>query len=245
MKQFLIGTSLGGASITHQAWKYLVTNHLTVNHEDMGAFDIYESMWDTYAKKYEGYYDNTKDELEIPTYDLTEIRNILLKMIADLHYDYTELDKLNNGVTLRIVEIPDDGAEYKIGSGEYGSEFVEQVHRFYTSTPDWYVRAKYLIKTFTKDINEESLTYDVITNDGIRYAIDGDYGIAEATDDHDRQFYFLLHKVHYYKETLEHPKVCYEILNEDNTANWYGGNTDYYSKYEMEAFSKLWAKLKQ
>lgn len=97
MKRFLVCTSIGGAQITKRAWDYLVGNQQ----------EKYSDIWNKYFSLF-----GTKNEddeyilFNFYSTEALEFREIVLRLVEDLNYDYTELDKLNGDSLLRIVEVP-------------------------------------------------------------------------------------------------------------------------------------------
>ena len=251
MKKFLVGNSIGGAQITKQAWDYLVENHGSINikesdQNDYESDNSYSCIWNDYFQKH-GVKDEDGDFVRFHPWleGSDEFRQILLNLVEELHYDYTKLDELNDGHDLRIITISDDGFEYQISEDpECGAEYVTQVHRSYVVNDDWYERAKYLIKDFCNTHEDlDKITY-VVELDKVRLVFDGDYAMAESKDPEDKKNYFLLKKSEYYKATDEHPKICYDILNEPNASNYFGGMyRDMFAEEAMQKYVKLYGKL--
>lgn len=249
MKKFLVGNSIGGAQITKEAWDYLVTNSTKKLDQDdyRTTNEILSAIWNTYFEKHGandrvcGEYVRFHPWLE----GSDNFRATLLSLVEELHYDYKKLDELNNGYDLRIITVPDDGLEYQITEDpECGAEYVSQVHRSYVVNDDWYERAKYLIKDFCNTHEDlDKITY-VVELDKVRLVFDGDYAMAECKNPEDKKNYFLLKKTEYYKATDEHPKICYDILNEPNASNYFGGMyRDMFAEEAMQKYVKLYGKL--
>lgn len=250
MKKFLVGNSIGGAQITKQAWDYLVYNiSKNFDQEDYKMkSQIYSCIWDDYYMKHgsndrvDGEYVRFHPWLEGADY----FRETLLHLVEELQYDYTKLDELNDGHDLRIITVPDDGLEYQITEDpEYGAEYVTQVHRNHVVKDDWYERAKYLIKDFCNTHDDlDKITY-VVELDKVRLAFEGNYAMAQCKDSENNTEYFLLKKVEYYRETDEHPKISYDILNEPNTKTYFGGGAynDIFKEEELKAYCLLFEKL--
>lgn len=240
MKRFLIGTSIGGAQITKRAWDYLVGNQE----------EKYSDIWNKYFSMCFGGKNDDDDFIRFNFYspDALEFREIVLRLVEDLNYDYTELDKLNGDSLLRIVEVPNDGHEYCVREdGETGSEYVSPVHRIYMPAQDWYMRAKYLIRVINCEISKFELNdgvIDVFTLSGIKVVRDNKYAIAQCKDDTGSDVFFLMQKREYYAGNDEHPKISYDILNESNTASYFGMQSDVLSMDAMDSFHKLYKKLK-
>lgn len=248
MKKFLVGNSIGGAQITKQAWDYLVSNLTKNMDQDYYRMnnEIMSAEWHAYFTKH-GVKDEDGDFVRFHPWleGSDEFRQILLNLVEELHYDYTKLDELNDGHDLRIITISDDGFEYQISEDqECGAEYVTQVHRSYVVNDDWYERAKYLIKDFCNTHEDlDKITY-VVELDKVRLVFDGDYAMAECKDPEDKKNYFLLKKTEYYKATDEHPKICYDILNEPNASNYFGGMyRDMFAEEAMQKYVKLYGKL--
>lgn len=242
MKKFLVGNSIGGAQITKQAWDYLVYNYIEFHNDEYMYYKIWSNYFEKHGSKDEdGEYVRFHPWLE----GSDEFRQILLNLVEELHYDYKKLDELNNGYDLRIITVPDDGLEYQITEDpECGAEYVSQVHRSYVVNDDWYERAKYLIKDFCNTHEDlDKITY-VVELDKVRLVFDGDYAMAECKNPEDKKNYFLLKKTEYYKATDEHPKICYDILNEPNASNYFGGMyRDMFAEEAMQKYVKLYGKL--
>lgn len=271
MKKFLVGNCIGGAQITKKAWDYLVANSTKdLDQEDYRKeCETYSCIWNDYIQK-----NGTKDEDEEyvrfhPWLNgATEFRQVVLNLVEELHYDYTKLDELNDGHELRIITISDDGFEYQISEDpECGVEYVTQVHRSYCVKDDWYERAKYLIKDFCNTHEDLDKINYIIELDKVRLAFEGDYAMAQCkstveldktrlaiSDDYDiaksnipkaKNVYFLLKKNEYYRDTDEHPKISYDILNEPNTSNYFGGMyRDTFKEEDMKAYCSLYNKIK-
>lgn len=248
MKKFLVGNSIGGAQITKQAWDYLVAN-MTKNMEQDDyriCNDVQDAEWNDYFTKH-GIKDEDEEYVRFHPWleGSEEFRQILLYLVEELHYDYSKLDELNDGHDLRIITVPDDGFEYKISEDpECGAEYVTQVHCSYVVNDDWYERAKYLIKDFCNTHEDlDKITY-IVELDKVRLVFKGDYAMAECKDPEDKKNYFLLKKSEYYKATDEHPKISYDILNEPNTSNYFGGMyRDTFKQEDLESYFKLFSKL--
>ncbi len=270
MKKFLVGNSIGGAQITKEAWDYLVSN-LTknMNQDDYRMNnEIMSATWHAYFDLH-GIKDEDGDFVRFHSWleGSDHFRATLLNLVEELHYDYSKLDELNDDHDLRIITIPDDGFEYQISEDpECGAEYVSQVHHSYVVNDDWYERAKYLIKDFCNTHEDlDKITY-VVELDKVRLVFDGDYAMAQCkasveldktrlliTDDYDlaksnipeaKNVYFLLKKSEYYKGTDEHPKISYDILNEPNTSNYFGGMyRDTFKQEDLESYFKLFSRL--
>lgn len=242
MKKFLVGNSIGGAQITKQAWDYLVYNYIEFHNDEY----MYYKIWSNYFEKH-GSKDEDGEYVKFHPYleGSDEFRQILLNLVEELHYNYTKLDELNDGHDLRIITVPDDGLEYQITEDpECDAEYVTQVHRNHVVKDDWYERAKYLIKDFCKTYEDlDKITY-VVELDKVRLVFDGDYAMAECKNPEDKKNYFLLKKTEYYKATNEHPKICYDILNEPTTSNYFGGMyRELFKQEDIESYFKLFRKL--
>lgn len=255
MKKFLVGNSMGGAKITKPAWDYLVENY--IKESDQNAYEyaqnMYSCIWNDYFEKHgtndeDGEYVRFHSWLE----GSDDFREILLHLVEELHYDYTKLDELNDEYDLRIITVQEDGFEYQITEDpEYGTEYVTQVHRNHIVKDDWYERAKYLIKDFCNTHDDlDKITY-VVELDKVRLVFDGNYAMAQCKTPEDASMikennnvYFLLKKSEYYKGTDEHPKISYDILNEPNTSNYFGGMyRDTFKQEDLESYFKLFSKL--
>lgn len=255
MKKFLVGNSIGGAQITKQAWDYLVSN--TTKNMDQDVYrmnnEIMSATWYTYFEKH-GVKDEDGDFVRFHPYleGSDEFRKIVLNLVEELHYDYTKLDELNDGHDLRIITIPEDCFEYQISEDpECGAEYVTQVHRSYVVKDDWYERAKYLIKDFCNTHDDlDKITY-VVELDKVRLVFEGDYAMAQCKTPEDASMfkennnvYFLLKKTEYYTATDEHSKISYDILNEPNTSNYFGGMyKELFKEEDLESYFKLFRKL--
>ena len=88
-----------------------------------------------YGKELPATFDDIADLKSIQSID-TDFRNMLCKPIESLCGLYSELDKLNDGITLRIVNVPDDAVAFVTSSEETGCEWVEERHRMWMSVPD-------------------------------------------------------------------------------------------------------------
>lgn len=237
MRQFLIGPSIGGAKIRKVAWDYLIDQSESLIVKDMKvdewkANSPYKSIGGVeYVRNFS-----------------SQFREIVKNLVLNLHYDYTKLDELNGGVQLRIIDIPDDGNEYTITSDwDTGAEYVTQVHVNHYAKPDWYMKAKYEITEYGKTITDNMAKYDS-ENDivhecgGILYAFDEKLGVARVYDDEKREFYFILERHEYYKDTDEHPRICYEIINSPNSI--YSSPKEYWSVFEMDEVQTLYNRIK-
>lgn len=249
MKKFLVGNSIGGAQITKKAWDYLVANMTkNMDHDDYRmSKEIMSAEWHAYFEKH-GAKDLYGDYVRFhPWLDGSDkFRQIVLNLVEELHYDYKKLDKLNDNHDLRIITIPDDGIEYQITEDpECGAEYVTQVHRNHVVKDDWYERAKYLIKDFCNTHEDlDKITY-VVELDKVRLVFEGDYAMAECKDPEDKKNYFLLKKNEYYIGTDEHPKISYDILNDPNALNYFGGMyRDTFKEEAMKAYCSLYERIK-
>lgn len=256
MKKFLVGNSIGGAQITKQAWDYLVENY--IKDSDQNAYEYeqqtYSRIWLDYFIKH-GYKDEDGNYVRFHTWleGSDNFREILLHLVEELHYDYTKLDELNDENELRIITVPDDGIEYQITEDpECSAEYVTQVHRNHLVKDDWYERAKYLIKDFCNTHEDlDKITY-VVELDKVRLVFDGDYAMAECkapADTRDipegKKVYFLMKKLEYYIGTDEHPKISYDILNDPNASNYFGGMySDIFKEEDMKAYCSLYERIK-
>ena len=117
-------------------------------------------------------------------------KDLLLDALEKLE-DFHELDRINNGCIIRVVEVPDNVA-VTVKINDLGAERVEEVHRTFYPEKDWAVTAKRKIMKFfsthtAKTLGvSKSITYknsdrmSRIENDGIVYVL-GDYtGIAKV-----------------------------------------------------------------
>ncbi|MCQ2210207.1 MAG: hypothetical protein MJZ34_07945 [Paludibacteraceae bacterium] len=247
MKKFLVANSIGGAKITKGAWDYLVSNHLFQT-GDYPSGETYASIWNKYFETLGGYKDEEEEYIRFNPYmnGSDTFRQIILNLVEELHFDYKELDELNDGHDLRIIEVPEDGLIYHITEDpECGAEYISQVHKTYVVNDDWYMRSKYHIKQFCRTHEDLDKIDYVIELDTARLAFDGDFAMAQCKDEEDKIHYFILKKVEYYKENDEHAKISYDIVNEDNTSNYYGGiYRDMIDSNAMESYCKLFERLK-
>ena len=256
MKKFLVGNSIGGAQITKKAWDYLVAN-MTKNMDQDDyriCTDVQDAEWHAYFEKH-GFKDEDEEYVRFHPYleGSDEFRQIVLNLVEELHYDYSKLDELNDGHDLRIITISDDGFEYQISEDpECGAEYVSQVHRSYVVNDDWYERAKYLIKDFCNTHEDlDKITY-VVELDKVRLVFDGDYAMAQCKTPEDvstvkenKNVYFLLKKNEYYIGTDEHPKISYDILNNPDALNYFGGMyRDTFKEEAMKAYCSLYERIK-
>lgn len=249
MKKYLVDNSIGGPKIMKAAWDYLVDNYIkTIDDKYNLEKEVYEEIWAEFFPSL-GYKDEDDNEefIRFPTYKVgtDRFRTTLRFLVEQLHYEYKTLDDLNDGHSLRIIEVPEDGLIYHIEEDpECGAEYLSQVHKNYVVSDDWYMRAKYLIKDFCRTHEDLARIEYVIELGSVRIAFDSDFGLAQCKDDDGNVYYMQLHRVEYYRENDEHAKISYDIVNEDNTSNFYGGiYRDVISETAMKAYCKLFERL--
>lgn len=244
MKKFLVATSIGGAKLHKAAWDYLVSNITKkLDQEDyIMKCQVYSCIWHDYFIKYgikdeDGEYVIFQPWLE----GADGFRDTLLKLVEELECDYAKLDELNDGRTLRIVTVPNDGYEYHITEDpEYGSEYVTQYHRSFFPEEDWLALAKAKIKKFSNEITSKMNGVFSIDHT-VEIATSAEHGLAKVHDEKGKDHYLFLKYSEYYVANDDHPKSCYEIVNAD--LNAWQPITYAFSKEQLEKYIELYKLL--
>lgn len=177
-----------------------------------------------------------------------ELRNMLVSYVDALEGDYKRLDERNDGNLLRLVDVP-EGVRYIITEDpELGVESVQEVSRMWNPYHDEDYRfLVWVKKCCRKDASDErKFTRQLKLYHGYGLAIEGDYGMAinYAHTPNATKKVLLLKKNTYYCATPEHPKCCYEIVNENSNSVVNFGpfiNADAFSAYS-QLYYRLLAK---
>lgn len=240
MQRFLIGITPVGAFITRSAWDYLVDVKLREMYPftvDCECYADDQSMYDELWTRYcvEHHYGRSGSKIVSD-----DFRQLILNLMENLHYLYDKFDELNEGVRLRIVDVPDDGRVYHVRS-DGGSEYIAPVGKhIYNALPDWYARAKYIV---TKFCSENVQPNDVCGEyENIQFVFNETYGLARFRDPNAREYYFVLKREEYYLDgETEKSSIRYVIVNDrDNPSNV----TESLSKYDLDAICWLFAKMR-
>lgn len=264
MKTFLLSPSMNGYSITDDAAMYLDWIWLRHAINDVDAEEYFEQLAD--LKKgyrpdiddFEVFKTHVKKEEDRDRYvwdgkdgwlclamtnkhkaDFSQRRDELIPLVRLLHYDYAELDKLNNGTELRLIDVPDDAPVYIDYETEFFTEHLSMKTPLYTYPNDRADRARYLINTFVNDVwNHTTGTFEF---KGITFILNDHYGIAKYVDKH-AENYILLRKVTYYNK-----KPTFEIveLKDGQEVSAFTHKITYFmlDKDMMDSFAQMYAKM--
>lgn len=145
---------------------------------------------------------------------LTDVRKIIASMIDSLRAnELAELDALNDGCRLRVVEVPDDVRAVVEAYEETGVEYVSEVKRTWHVAPDWASSARKKMAKFLRTLDYGKPVKEVVFHGGLMYVLDGDIGICVVPHDDSEDIVFL-RLASYYRETEEHPKTWFEPIFE-------------------------------
>ena len=181
MQKFVVSPSIGGASLTWGAVKFL--SRLT-NSEDVPYDAAYElkdselsesngevgcpetstyspllSMWWSY------YHDRHKDDsfcglqgddsVYLGCSYAKPLRDMLAPFLEELGGDYSKLDSLNDGCELRIVEAPDGYHCGVVEDPETGCEVVEEYPRIWVAMKDDEYRFIRIVREVCREASEK------------------------------------------------------------------------------------------
>ena len=164
MQKFVVSPSIGGASITWAAVKYLARliggdnddtpldlafeikdeelgeAHGTIGNLDKDIFSPLLTVWWSFYKEYHKDAEfaqlNEDDSVYLGCYYSGDLRKKLLPFIEVLGGDYRMLDSLNDGCELRVIEVPDGYQCGVTGDPETGCEVVEEYPRIWVTMKD-------------------------------------------------------------------------------------------------------------
>ena len=251
MKKFLISPSIGGFSLTDKAahyldWKMLISEvnkgNVQANGKgvpDLTDFESFEKhirltlgyyVWDCYKgdTPYMCIATSFKNKCEKIE------RNELIPLVELLEYQYEELDKLNDGCELRLVEGPDDAPVYIDCDDENLSEYLATKTPYYPHPFDEYDRFKYVVNKFFAEVwNHEPGDFEFKE---VQFAVNEKYAMARYKDS-----FVLLQKVQFYNK-----KPTFEIIDfkgQDQSVFAPRITTSIVYKDQLEEFINLYMNL--
>lgn len=245
MQRFLVGPGMGGAKLTKAAIEFIIKKNSVsqidsfsddgygnvfvsyVNPERMPTCDaLYTEWYKHYCSVHQAIpLDQIKPNklIDLPIH--SDIRDLVIMYMVNSLYDsllpreyIEELDQLNNGYELRIIEVPDGYHCHIVNDMECGYESVEEFSRMWVVGHDSESFTKQQIKRFAK-----------IYADGFRIKNLDQFGVGEFMDllivvqDNravvfsklSKQFAFLK-KTTYHTANNDHPKEWFEIIGDIN-----------------------------
>lgn len=163
------------------------------------------------------------DSVELPIN--SEIRDLALMYMVNSTYDsllsneyVAELDRLNNGSELRIIDMPEGYHCHIATDPENGCEYVEEYKRLWFAERDADLFTKQQIKRFActyceglplKNVDQ----FNVGEYMDLLITVRGDRAVVYSKLN--KQFAFLK-KAKYYTYTDDHPKEWFEIIGDLN-----------------------------
>lgn len=130
VQKFLVATSIGGFQLNWETVLYL-------------AERIPERKDELIAKAEYEFENDGGERLPSISYCNDSFRNLLIPFVETLEGNYDELDEVNDGCLLRLVEVPYGHACYISADSELGTECVEEWHESWRAPHD--VRLKFSI----------------------------------------------------------------------------------------------------
>ncbi len=245
MQRFLVGPCIGGATLTKAAIEFIIKKNSVakiVSFDDDGYGNVYVAYEDPnrltqcdglYTEWYQHYckfYNNTplKDIEPNKSINLplnSDLRDLVVMYMVSQNYDsllprdyVEELDRLNDGNPLRIVEVPDGYHCHISCDDEFGHEYVQEFSRIWGADDDSESFTEQQIKRFSR-IYEEGFRIKTLDQFGVGeymdllIAIKGDRAVVYSKLS--KHFAFLK-KNTYYTATNDHPKVWFEIIGNMN-----------------------------
>lgn len=202
---------------------------------------VYEPLYTEWWRIYRHYHENVKFEdvpsdamIDLPTMGVSEIRDLIMMYLVKSPYGSTiskelasELDKLNNGYELRIVEVPDGYQCIIMDDQEYGTEAVHECTKMWNADQDNDGFSKQQIKEFayyesqsngksvfpdTIIVNGATTVGDPIVYKDLIIAKKGDRAVVYSKLNGKLAF---LKRNKYYCETAGHPIEWFEIVGDE------------------------------
>lgn len=130
VQKFLVATSIGGFQLNWETVLYL-------------AERIPERKDELIAKAEYEFENDGGERLPSISYCSDSFRNLLIPFVETLEGNYAELDEVNDGCFLRLVEVPYGHSCYISADSELGTEYVEEWHESWRAPHD--VRLKFSI----------------------------------------------------------------------------------------------------
>lgn len=123
VQKFLVATSVGGFQLNWETVLYL-------------AERIPERKAELIAKAEYEFENDGGERLPSISYCNDSFRNLLIPFVETLEGNYDELDEVNDGCLLRLVEVPYGHACYISADSELGTECVEEWHESWRAPLD-------------------------------------------------------------------------------------------------------------
>ncbi len=130
VQKFLVATSIGGFQLNWETVLYL-------------AERIPERKDELIAKAEYEFENDGGERLPSISYCSDSFRNLLIPFVETLEGNYAELDEVNSGCFLRLVEVPYGHSCYISADSELGTEYVEEWHESWSAPQD--LRLKFSI----------------------------------------------------------------------------------------------------
>ena len=123
VQKFLVATSIGGFHLNWETVLYL-------------AERIPERKDELIAKAEYEFENDGGERLPSISYCSDSFRNLLIPFVETLEGNYAELDEVNDGCFLRLVEVPYGHSCYISADSELGTEYVEEWHESWRAPQD-------------------------------------------------------------------------------------------------------------
>lgn len=123
VQKFLVATSIGGFHLNWETVLYL-------------AERIPERKDELIAKAEYEFENDGGERLPSISYCSDSFRNLLIPFVETLEGNYAELDEVNDGCFLRLVEVPYGHSCHISADSELGTEYVEEWHESWRAPQD-------------------------------------------------------------------------------------------------------------
>ena len=204
--------------------------HVYVAYEDPNWLTSCEALYTEWYQHYCKVYNNTPLKDIEPNKSISlplnsDLRDLVVMYMVSQNYDsllprdyVEELDRLNGGNPLRIVEVPDGYHCHISSDDEYDHEYVQEFSRIWGADDDSESFTEQQIKRFSR-IYEEGFRIKTLDQFGVGEYMDLLIAIkddrAVVYSKLSKHFAFLK-KNKYYTATNDHPKEWFEIIGNMN-----------------------------
>ena len=168
VQKFLVATSIGGFHLNWETVLYL-------------AERIPERKDELIAKAEYEFENDGGERLPSISYCSDSFRNLLIPFVETLEGNYAELDEVNDGCFLRLVEVPYGHSCHISADSELGTEYVEEWHESWRAPQDLRLKFSIALDKMLRGY-EYSQENSYIENEGktIQCVFTEKYGLAKT-----------------------------------------------------------------
>lgn len=229
VQKFLVATSIGGFQLKWETVLYL-SERIPERKDELIAKAEYE------------FENDGGESLPSISYCSDSFRNLLIPFIEKLNGDFSELDHINDGNLLRIVEVPYGHACYISSDSETGYESVEECHETWHAPKDENLKCRIALEKMLEGYKYDKEHRFIESEDkSIQCVFTEKYGLAKTPVG-----YCPLKQYTYYAGTraIDKTEPKYEpVLNHVNASTFHHEVLPTIPADEFVAYMELYRKL--